>query len=109
MYDRRSVEGHPHISADVLARYAADAAREVEGVSGLVEGALHRGGGVEVSNGDGTPVIRVHFELAWGHEAEKVGTEVQRRVAEYLERMADVKAAKVDAVVAEVGSPPPAR
>jgi uncharacterized alkaline shock family protein YloU len=97
------------ISPDVLARYAADAAREVDGVSALADGALHRGGGVEVSQGEGAPEIRVHFELAWGHGAEQVGAEVQRRVAEYLERMADVKAARVDAVVDGVGSPPPSR
>jgi hypothetical protein len=30
------------ISSDVLARYATDAAREVEGARGLVESALHR-------------------------------------------------------------------
>ena len=36
------------ISSDVLATYAADAAREVEGVRELVESTLHRHRGVRV-------------------------------------------------------------
>jgi len=36
------------ISRDVLATYAADAAREVEGVRSLVESTLHRHKGVRV-------------------------------------------------------------
>ena len=36
------------ISTDILASYAADAAREVEGVRGLVESALHRHKGVRI-------------------------------------------------------------
>src|SRR5207253_1898192 len=41
------------ISSDILARYAADAAREVDGVLGLVESALHRHKGVRVVAEDG--------------------------------------------------------
>ena len=40
------------ISSDVLASYAADAAREVPGVRGLVEGTLHRHKGVRVLESD---------------------------------------------------------
>ena len=37
------MEGHSLISADILASYAADAALEIEGVRGLVEGSRARG------------------------------------------------------------------
>ena len=36
------MEGHSVISSDILASYAADAAREVSGVHGLVESTIHR-------------------------------------------------------------------
>ena len=48
------------ISTDVLASYAADAAREVEGVRGLVESALHRQRGVQVEERDG--VVSLELE-----------------------------------------------
>jgi uncharacterized alkaline shock family protein YloU len=105
LYDRREVEGHSLISPEVLARYAADAAREVDGVT-LSEKALHRGPGVDVGGSDGAPTIVIHVELEWGGNASEVAGEVQRRVAEYLERMASVTPAAVDVVVDGVGAPP---
>ncbi|HWQ23603.1 MAG TPA: Asp23/Gls24 family envelope stress response protein [Gaiellaceae bacterium] len=97
------------ISPDVLARYAGDAAREVEGVAGLAAGPLHRGGGVSVSGEPGALAIRVHLVLEWGRSAAEVGRAVQRRVAEYLERMASVRPASVDVVVDAIAPPPPIR
>ena len=47
------MEGTASVAGDVLARYAADAAREVEGVAGLVEGRLPRQGAVRISAEDG--------------------------------------------------------
>jgi hypothetical protein len=44
--------GHASISADVLARYAGDAALEVEGVRGLVESHLPRHRPVRISVAD---------------------------------------------------------
>jgi uncharacterized alkaline shock family protein YloU len=105
LYDRREVEGQPLISPDVLARYAADAAREVDGVT-LPEKALHRGVGVQVRGPDEAPTIEIRVELEWGRSARGVAGEVQRRVAEYLERMARVTPAAVDVVVDGVGAPP---
>ena len=90
----------PVISNEVLARYAGDAALEVEGVSGLARDAA------EISGVDGTIDIDVHVELAWGSGAEGVARLVQQRVAEYIERMANVHVASVDVVVERVGSPP---
>ena len=91
------------ISSDVLASYAADAAREVEGVRGLVESTLHRHKGVRVLDDDGTVRIELHVAVEWGAPIPEVGREVQSRVAAYLARMASVEADAVDVVVDEIG------
>jgi uncharacterized alkaline shock family protein YloU len=88
------------ISTDVLARYAGDAAREVEGVSGLSRGAAHVVGTAERAD------VVVHLELEWGAAAEDVSRRVQDRVTEYLERMANLEVGSVDVVVERVGAPP---
>ena len=100
------MEGQSLISPEVLARYAGDAAREVPGVFGLAESPLHRDRAVEISTSDGSTAVTVHLELEWGSSAADVAREVQRRVAEYLERMASLKIASVDVVVDGVGAPP---
>ena len=93
------------ISSDILASYAADAAREVDGVKGLVESTLPRHKGVRVLENDGRVRIELHLTLEWGASVPDVGAEVQRRVAEYLARMANVEPEAVDVVVDEVGAP----
>lgn len=100
------MEGSSIVAPDVLASYAADAALEVDGVRGLVEGALHRHRGVRVSTGDGAVRVELHLALDWGASAVEVGRRVQERVAEYLGRMADIRP-QVDVVVDEFGPPPP--
>ena len=84
------------ISSDVVARYAADAAREVDGVTGIVEGVRK---GIRVEGGE----IEVHVSLRWGMSIPDVGAAVQARVADYLERMADTRPAVVNVVVEEIG------
>ncbi len=91
------------ISSDVLASYAADAAREVDGVRGLVESALHRHKGVRVFEDDGRVRVELHVAVDWGASIPDVGREVQRRVAAYLTQMASVEAEAVDVVVDEIG------
>ncbi len=100
------VEGHSSIATDVLASYAADAAREVAGVTGLVESPLHRHRGVRVSDEDGVARVELHLAVDWGTSLPELGEAVQRRVTKYLERMAGVVPAAVDVVVEEVGPPP---
>jgi uncharacterized alkaline shock family protein YloU len=95
------MEGSASVAQDVLARYAADAAREVEGVAGLVDGRLPRHAAVRVNGEDGVR-IELHLELAWRARAQDVGTEVQRRVADYLERMAGARPRAVDVVIDEI-------
>src|SRR5438876_12354867 len=98
------MEGHASISPDVLARYAADAALEVDGVHALVESHLPRQRGVRIAIGDdGRASVELHLALEWGASFGPVGSEVQARVAEYLARMADLKPTRVDVVVDEVG------
>ena len=99
----------PTISNEVLARYAGDAAREVDGVSGLADGALHRGKAVEISGDEDTLAVGLSLELAWGRHSAEVADEVQRRVSEYLARMAHVTPASVDVVFDAVSAPPPKR
>jgi uncharacterized alkaline shock family protein YloU len=97
------MEGSASVAADVLASYAADAAMEVEGVTGLVESRLPRHGAVRVDGEHGAVRVELHLELAWGASAPEVGREVQRRVADYLERMAGARPQAVDVVVDEIG------
>jgi uncharacterized alkaline shock family protein YloU len=93
------------ISSDVLASYAADAAREVDGVRGLVESTLHRHKGVRVLEGDGSLRLELHLAVEWGASIPDVGREVQQRVTAYLARMASVEADAVDVVVDEIAAP----
>ena len=97
------MEGHATISADILARYAADAALEVAGVTGLVGRQLPPRPGVRVKESDGRVEIELHLGVAWGASIPDVGRAVQARVREYLDRMADVDLATVDVVVDEIG------
>jgi uncharacterized alkaline shock family protein YloU len=94
---------HAVISHDVLAAYAADAAREVDGVVALVDGPRrHRG--VRVTEEEGTFAIEVHVAVGWGAQAAEIGGVVQRRVAEYVRRTAKIPAS-VDVVIAGVAAP----
>jgi uncharacterized alkaline shock family protein YloU len=91
------------ISSDILASYAADAAREVDGVQGLVESALHRHKGVRIVDDDGRVRVELHLAVEWGVSIPEVGREVQQRVAAYLERMAKIDPEAVDVIVDEIG------
>ena len=92
------------ISADILASYAADAARDVDGVHGLVEGGL-RHKGVRIEEEDGRVRVELHIAVDWGASVPDVGTQVQRRVAAYLERMAGARPQAVNVVVDQIGKP----
>jgi uncharacterized alkaline shock family protein YloU len=94
------VEGHAVINADILARYAADAAREVPGVRALVPSQLHRHRGVRILE-DGARV-ELHVAAEWGTHLPTVGREIEQRVREYLRSMANAEVAAVDVVVDEV-------
>ena len=91
------MEGHASISPEVLGRYAADAARDVDGVHGVLR---H---GVKLEGEEGRVDVELRLALEWGASVPQVGREVQQRVREYLKRMANVEAATVDVVVDELG------
>jgi uncharacterized alkaline shock family protein YloU len=90
------------ISSDILASYAADAAREVDGVHGLVERGLHRHKGVRIEEENGHVRVELHIAVDWGASLPDVGREVQRRVAAYLTRMASIEPEAVDVVIDEI-------
>ncbi len=91
--------GQASISTEILARYAADAAREVEGVRDLADSPVPRRHAVRVSGADGAVRIELHVVTEWGASIPTVGRLVQTRVREYLRSMADVRPAAVDVVV----------
>jgi len=88
-------DGQASISTEILARYAGDAALEVEGVRSL---AGRRGARV---HDDGR--VELHLDVAWGASIPAVGKRVQERVREYLRHMADLEPAVVDVIVDEIG------
>jgi len=100
------VTGQASISTDILARYAADAACEVDGVRGLAESSIPGRRGVRVENDDDAVRVQLHLTVEWGASIPALGRGVQERVREYLRSMADVDAAVVDVVVDEVGPRP---
>jgi uncharacterized alkaline shock family protein YloU len=99
------VEGHSSISTEVLGSYAADAACEVDGVHGLVESPLARHKGVSVTDENDAVAVELHVALDWGTSIPDAGAAVQRRVAEFLGRMADIRPESIDVVVAEIRPP----
>jgi uncharacterized alkaline shock family protein YloU len=92
------MEGNSVVSPEVIGRYARDAACEVPGVTGVVEGVRK---GVRV---DGSEIV-LHLALDWGVSIPGVGASVQRDVADYLERMTEVRPTTVAVVVEEIGAP----
>jgi uncharacterized alkaline shock family protein YloU len=97
------MDGQASISTDILARYTADAAREVEGVRGLADSPLPRRGAVRITGDDDAVRIELHVVAEWGAPLPALGRHVQERVREYLGAMADVEPAVVDVVVDAVG------
>jgi uncharacterized alkaline shock family protein YloU len=81
------------IATDILARYAADAAREVEGVR-----AISGRRGVRITGKEATR-FEIHVVVERGVAIPAVGRTIQERVREYLSSMADVEPASVDIVV----------
>jgi uncharacterized alkaline shock family protein YloU len=95
-------DGQALISPEVLARYAADAAREVEGVHRVITGHLRRQPGVRVRVGEDGVHVQIPVVLEYGMPIAPVAREVQRRVRRYLKVMADVDLSAVDVVVTQV-------
>lgn len=89
------MNGESVISPEVVARYAADAACEVDGVTRIVQGVRR---GIRV---DGES-IELHLAVRFGVSIPVVGSAIQESVAAYLERMIDARPSAVNVVVDEV-------
>jgi len=89
-------EGQAMISPDILARYAGDAAREVDGVH-----ALSGRRGVKVGEG----AVEVHVVGEWGASIPAVGSAVRDRIRDYLAHMARVDDGAVTGAVDEGTAP----
>ena len=89
------MSGESVIASDVVARYAADAACEVEGVTRVVQGARR---GIR-ADGD---TVELHLALRFGVSIPELGRAVQEHVGAYLERMTDARPARIDVVVDEI-------
>jgi uncharacterized alkaline shock family protein YloU len=85
-------DGRSHISPDVLARYAADAAAEVRGLH-----TKQRRGAKMIGS-----EVEVHVVVDYGANVPTVAGQVQRRVADYLAQMADARPDAVHVVVDDV-------
>src|SRR3989442_13069443 len=97
------MDGQASISSEVLARYAADAARESAGVRGLVASQLHRHRGVRVSGEGEAVTVELHLDVDWGASIPAVGHDVQQRVLGYLQRMPGALPPEVNVVGHPVG------
>jgi uncharacterized alkaline shock family protein YloU len=95
--------GQASISTEILARYAADAAREVDGVRELADSPLPRRRAVRVSGANGAVRVELHLVTEWGASIPAVGRRVQAHVRDYLRSMADVEPVAVEVVVDAVG------
>jgi uncharacterized alkaline shock family protein YloU len=89
------VGGESLISPDVVARYAADAACEIDGVTRVVQG-VRRGIRVEGE------AIELHLALRFGASIPLVAPAVQAHVADYLERMTDARPTAINVVIDEI-------
>jgi uncharacterized alkaline shock family protein YloU len=100
------MDGQATISSEILASYAADAAREVAGVRSLAGSPLPGRGGVRIGREDAGLRVEVHLVVEWGASIPEVGRQVRERVREYLQRMADAEPTAIDVVVDEIGPRP---
>ena len=78
------MEGDAVISHEVLAAYARDAAREVDGVDDLVA-RPRRSGGVHVAEEDGKTTVEIHVSVAWGVNAAEVGQIINPMLSWWIE------------------------
>jgi len=95
------------ISSHILARYAADAALEIDGVAQLAGTPLHLHKPVRVSEEEGVTRIELRLVMDWGASIPDVAVAVQQRVGEYLEQMARVRPGWVDVVVEAIATHEP--
>ena len=110
---RRPVLGVTRVANEVVAWIAVLTALQVPGVHAMYQAAgqslerilrrpyAHRGARVELRDGS-TLDIDLFVVLIAGHSAPKVGAEVQRRVADAVDRMLGLEVGSIDVHISEV-------
>jgi uncharacterized alkaline shock family protein YloU len=105
--------GVTRVANEVVAWIAVLTALQVPGVHAMYQAAgqslervlrrasAHRGARVELRD-DSTLEIDLHVVLLAGHSAPRVGAEIQRRVADAVERMLGLRVASIDVHISEV-------
>jgi uncharacterized alkaline shock family protein YloU len=110
--DGRSALGATRVANEVVAHIAALAALEVRGVHAL----YHPGGqsidrlvrrphasrGVRVQMVDGALNLDLWIAMEAGGNVPVIGAEVQRRVADAIDRMLDLRVSEVNVFVSEI-------
>lgn len=111
--DGRTRQGTTRVANEVVARIAALAALEVPGVRALYNsagqsidrilrrGVAHRGVRVEMQP-DATLKLDLFVVMEAGTELPRMGADVQRRVADAIDRMLGLELAEVNVLVSEV-------
>ena len=106
-----------HISHAVIATYAADAAREVPGVHGLLGGQFGSAGRrtdpersakavrVLTHNGDDRLSLELHLVIAWDRSVPEVAAAVGDEVRRYLRSMIDLEVAEITVFVDGLAAP----
>jgi uncharacterized alkaline shock family protein YloU len=106
--------GRTWISDDIVAKVAAAAAREVDGVEALRGGGIRRGwvraserlqGGARVKVDDGRATIGLRLVVRYGVAIPAVVEEVRARVVERVEFATGLTVARVDIGVVDVVGP----
>src|SRR2546423_9018202 len=96
--------GQASISTEILARYAEDAAREVEGVRELADSLLPRRHAVRVSGSNGVVRLELYIVTEWGASIPAVGRRAQEREREDLRSLAHGQSAGGEGAVHAVRS-----
>jgi uncharacterized alkaline shock family protein YloU len=110
--DARSSLGTTRVANEVVAHIAALAALQVEGVHALyhpgaqsIDRFVRRSQayrGVRVELADGSLRLDLWIAMEAGGNVPAVGAEVQRRVADAIDRMLDLRVSEVNVFVSEI-------
>jgi len=99
--------GDIRISDDVLATLAVKAAKEVDGVSGMVGGLVgkltavlgKKDTGVDVDMKDGVATITLHIKVRYGVKIPEVAWKAQEKVKSMIESVTGITVEKVNVSV----------
>ena len=99
--------GDIRISDDVLATLAAKAAKEVDGLSGMVGGLVgkltavlgKKDTGIDVDMKDGVATITLHIKVRYGVKIPEVAWKAQEKVKNMIESVTGITVEKVNVSV----------